>query len=230
MTVDESHPGRAGAPEPGSEWRRGLRRLAYPLQPISTWLVVSLLALAVLNLLTVPALLHLLSVLRAAERAGTTEDGSARSSADLASTAVLVLFVAVAVFAIAWLLRARRNVDAYGGTHQHYGAGWAVGGWFVPVANLWIPVRVVRDVVRGSVLDSPGDERRDTAVVAAWWAALVASTVLDLVSVRRPETHGGLALNAAGRATEALAAVLFALVVRRVAAGQARLGDYRSRS
>ena len=53
-----------------------------------------------------------------------------------------LLFLVTAVVFLVWLHRARRNAVAV--RHQ-FGPGWAIGGWFVPLANVYIPLRVVLD-------------------------------------------------------------------------------------
>jgi hypothetical protein len=118
---------------------------------------------------------------------------------------------------LVWLYSARRNVEVYGARHQHYAKGWAIGGWFVPVANAVVPLRVVIDILRDS---KPDPSRRDFAVLAAWWPLLAISTVADLLSARRNPIHGGISLNILGRVTEALAALALLYIVRRITAAQ----------
>jgi hypothetical protein len=80
----------------------------------------------------------------------------------------LVAVVAVA----AWLYRSARHAVRLGGVLA-WSRGWAVGGWFVPVANLVIPYLVVRDVRRGS-----GPAPRP-APVGWWWVSVLATVLLS---------------------------------------------------
>ncbi|MDG4820979.1 DUF4328 domain-containing protein [Asanoa sp. WMMD1127] len=82
--------------------------------------------------------------------------------------ASLLVQPAALVLTIIWLWRARKNLDAFPDPPSTMGAGWAVGGWFVPIANVAIPGRIMRTVAR----ESTGD-RRVTAAAITWWAALV---------------------------------------------------------
>src|SRR5262245_14862724 len=50
----------------------------------------------------------------------------------------LVLVYTAVVF-IVWLYRARRNLAIWGILGLGWGPGWAIGGWFIPLANLLIP-------------------------------------------------------------------------------------------
>src|SRR5207247_3641963 len=60
---------------------------------------------------------------------------------------VVVLALAAIAF-LRWLHRAHRNVVELGATDLRCGPGWAVGIWFVPIANLWRPKQVIDEVWR----------------------------------------------------------------------------------
>lgn len=77
--------------------------------------------------------------------------------------------IAAAVLVIVWCYRARKNLDAFPGAAPSLGPGWAVGGWFVPFANLVIPYRVVAQIARASLWRS-----RTPRYVMLWWAAWLA--------------------------------------------------------
>lgn len=79
---------------------------------------------------------------------------------------VTVLLAAALV--IIWFYRVRDNLDAFAGSAPELRTGWAIGGWFVPLANLVIPFRVMADVARVSLFRSgtPG-------LVWAWWLPFV---------------------------------------------------------
>lgn len=91
------------------------------------------------------------------------------------------------VFVIAWLWRARANAAAISAAPHRLSAGWAIAGWFVPIANLWVPMIVVSDVVCAT---APQDARLGTLVrlwwsgwIGAWvalWVALLSVTTIDL--------------------------------------------------
>ncbi len=104
--------------------------------------------------------------------------GPMKSSSIGLGVAVLVSAVTAALF-IGWLVRARANVEQTW-RHRHT-AGWAVGGWFVPFANLAIPGRVVADVWRASAARSgqPGD----TALVTAWWLTATGTWLLYVIGL-----------------------------------------------
>lgn len=59
--------------------------------------------------------------------------------------AQLLLFVALAVMFIVWAWCGVKNLEAMG-QQPRRSSGWAVGGWFIPVANWWIPYQTIHDI------------------------------------------------------------------------------------
>ncbi|WP_144122930.1 DUF4328 domain-containing protein [Catellatospora sichuanensis] len=142
---------------------------------------------------------------------------------------IVGLLVAAAAFII-WLHRARRNAERLGGAPV-WAPGWAVGGWFVPAANLVIPYLVVRDVQRA------GGHGAHPAPVGRWWASVLLAVLLDgLIRLYGVVTSDGgvfektaldmrivaYPLWTAGTVTVVVAAFLAARVVRRITQAQQR--------
>jgi hypothetical protein len=140
------------------------------------------------------------------------------------SIADLVLFLVTAGLFITWLFRAHRSDRMYPAQLQH-ASGWAIGGWFVPILNLWRPAQMVLDVRRGA----SDTGWSPTALVLSWWWFLLVAGVLQRVAnglapgadaafgsyvkdVRRY-----LVVDAAASVLLAAAAVLAILVVRSTA-------------
>lgn len=82
-----------------------------------------------------------------------------------AMTATCVAFVI-------WFRRVRINAEIMAPGAHSRAPGWAVGGWFVPVANFWIPRQVAGGIVEAT--DSGPKARR---LVGVWWAAWLVSAV-----------------------------------------------------
>jgi Domain of unknown function (DUF4328) len=86
----------------------------------------------------------------------------------IGATQVLLLIVTAVLF-IRWFKRAYENVDALGGKRRH-GPGWAIGSWFIPIANLWFPKRIANDIWRAS--NERGGERV-SPILTLWWVAFL---------------------------------------------------------
>jgi hypothetical protein len=83
----------------------------------------------------------------------------------------LTALVTVGCF-LAWLYRARRNVDGFEGACTLWGWGWSVVAWLVPVANLVLPAVIVAETARESL---PAEKRpfrkKVTWLARGWWVA-----------------------------------------------------------
>ncbi|WP_405820333.1 DUF4328 domain-containing protein [Streptomyces sp. NBC_01390] len=132
------------------------------------------------------------------------------------SMVFLYLMTAAIVLFLAWLARSRRNAQELSPQASVPSRGWTIGAWFVPVANLFVPRRLVLDIGRAS---SPSwEQKRDTARVNLWWGAWIThALVLTTVGQTAPGSMPVLVV------TEALmlaSAVLLALVIERITALQ----------
>jgi hypothetical protein len=118
----------------------------------------------------------------------------ARVGMTLLGGGLLTLYLgcaAAGVVVIMWLWRARAAAAAWGDVPLRWSQGWVIAGWFVPVANLVIPMLVVSDVVR-VITDGPAAARsaRLGRIVPLWWmgwiggwvALWVASSLLPTIA------------------------------------------------
>lgn len=157
---------------------------------------------------------------------------------------------------LAWLLwqhRAHANLRALGVPGLRFSPGWAVGWWFVPLANLVMPYLAVRELWRASTAgplasgEGPGPWDRDPGpsggaraaergpgprrfpLVPLWWGSWVGNSVLSPVvlavgpSQRVSTAIAQSAWWAASEAATVAAAVLALALVRGVERGQERL-------
>jgi len=83
----------------------------------------------------------------------------------------LVTVVAMITFLV-WIHRALAAIRQSGGTTS-WSPGWAVGGWFVPLANMVIPWLTVRDALKGV--------GKPTALAGAWWLTWLLVIPLTMV-------------------------------------------------
>ncbi|MDJ0341361.1 DUF4328 domain-containing protein [Streptomyces sp. H10-C2] len=76
-----------------------------------------------------------------------------------------------------WFRRVRANAEVMAPGLHRRSPGWAIGGWFAPVGNLWIPKQTIDDIVEST--DPASGPRR---LVNAWWAAWIVVIALTTVS------------------------------------------------
>lgn len=101
------------------------------------------------------------------------------------SGALGLLYLAGAVMLaaeIVWLIwqhHATENLWARGYGGLRIRPGWAVGWWFVPIGNLFMPCVAMLELDRRSTSD--GVPRRASALIGAWWAAWLACLLVPLI-------------------------------------------------
>ncbi|OIK28119.1 DUF4328 domain-containing protein [Streptomyces malaysiense] len=134
-----------------------------------------------------------------------------------ASVAQGFALVATAAVYLCWLWRVRANAEVFEPHGHRMKRGWAIGAWFVPIGNLWLPRRVVVDVWTASV---PPGSRVRTTPVNAWWTLWVLSLLVGRTAARQYDAaHGPGRLGDAARlmlfsdALDAAAAILAVVVV-----------------
>ena len=165
-------------------------------------------------------------------RAGTATVSDGRHADDLVHAAGLLglgMVLVIAVVFIVWQWRTAKNAVFLGRPDERYSPGWSIGAWFIPLANLFIPVQIMQGLWRGSDPGPlPDDWRRGrrSALVGWWWASMIVSFLFGRWPADR-STLSGLR-SADGRAIVGLliasvGAVLALLVVRAITARQLAL-------
>ena len=139
---------------------------------------------------------------------------------------VAMLFTAAAI--MAWLYIAGENLQTWG-IRLKWGTGWAIGAWFIPVANLVLPVLVVHELAKASasaVSPQWTPQRVGTGLIAAWWATLLLGTGFLRASSAKTfaPDEGDFALGYVlpGTLCYIAAAVLGMLVIRHITVLQVR--------
>ncbi len=181
--------------------------------------------------------IHHLSVLGDNEQSGFVIDSKAVNDANSLPGAMILLsgLVGIGTFVllIIWLYRAAKNNEALGRQNPRLGPGWAIGGWFIPIAWWVIPFIILDDVWRGSDPSiARGDPNwRRSSTLAAIWAWLVTAVIFTVpsaiassggdVSPDEPEkVRRDDILRIIGAVGAILASVLAIVVTRRIAARQ----------
>lgn len=105
-------------------------------------------------------------------------DGGTMLTAGLLVLTVLV-FITSAILIGVWIYRSHKNAKALQIQGIEQSPAWAVGGFFVPIANLFVPYRAMKSLVSGS-LNALGKENIN--LVGYWWAAWILGNGISRVS------------------------------------------------
>jgi hypothetical protein len=141
----------------------------------------------------------------------------------------LVLLVATIVVWLIWQHRAHANLKALG-TELEYSPGWAVGFWLIPIANLWKPFQVNRELWKASGDVNDWRSQRTWPVLGWWWASWISAGVLGRVAAAARESaetpmeiRSADIVDLLSTAVVVASAVLAILLVRSVIERQDRL-------
>jgi len=136
------------------------------------WLLISGIVISAIATLSGIAEVRLLYAIRDGGFSSASEMNSAAATSDrregaIALAYVLVYLTTVVLFAI-WTHRMSANIHALGAVNLRFRPGWAVGWYFVPIANLWKPFQAMSEIWRASK-DPMGWEAEAVGGLARWW-------------------------------------------------------------
>lgn len=142
---------------------------------------------------------------------------------ELTAGVASLAYLATAVLFIVWFYRVRGNAQVFAPDVLTRGHGWAVGGWFIPIGNLWIPRGIAAEVWKASSKDPYSNDERAVTPVNLWWAAFLATWFFDRLADRSadradslPELSAATDLIILSCLMDIAAAVLAILFVRKL--------------
>jgi len=99
--------------------------------------------------------------------------------------------IATIVVFLVWMYRANNNLRPLGASYLEFSPGWAVGWWFIPLANLVRPYQAIREIwcesdpeVTEPVLFSSPSLRVAPPFMAIWWGCWLVGNILTNISGR----------------------------------------------
>ncbi|MEV4429346.1 DUF4328 domain-containing protein [Streptomyces sp. NPDC053792] len=139
-----------------------------------------------------------------------------------------LLYWATGIVFIIWFYRLRKNAEIWARDLQSRTPGWAIGSWFIPIANFWIPQVIAADIWRASRREPyAADGKRELALLNSWWACWNIGIVAEMIATMQykfAETIEAWTTatwwSLAGDALDIPAAVLAILVVQRLTSMQ----------
>jgi hypothetical protein len=164
-TGHSSQPAYAPLPPPFEPPRR-LRGLATAL----TLLFACIIVVLAINAFALMGRASLLDDMLNGPMPSDAEIDAADTFVNTTGIAFRVLLIAVAVVFIVWQFKHAKNAKLLGSTSE-LGPGWAIGGWFIPIANLYLPAKQLFGASRFSA-----EGRREWYVggrgapIVVWWA------------------------------------------------------------
>lgn len=139
------------------------------------------------------------------------------------SLQVMAELATIVVFII-WFHRVRTNADVLAHSVFTRGPGWAIGGWFIPIANLWIPRRIAIQIWTASRAHPyEGAAHEPCTPVNMWWAGFITTWLVARAAGRQytaaqdaEEIVSAVEMLVASESVDIAAAVLTMLFVHRL--------------
>jgi hypothetical protein len=78
-----------------------------------------------------------------------------------------------------WIYRAHANLRTIGLDELHYSPGWAVGSFFVPLANLMVPFRAMRELYNRSFGEEAHFASTSVGDVTSWWSSFLVGALIQ---------------------------------------------------
>jgi hypothetical protein len=133
--------------------------------------------------------------------------------------ALIVAFIVSAVFFILWFKRAYHNLIQIEGKTA-YGEGWTIGAWFIPLANLVIPCKIMLELygkaqARLTQIRALPSELTGASVVGWWWTFWIVSSVLGSIvfrAARNAESVQSLIFMTQAEIASSVISILLALI------------------
>jgi hypothetical protein len=151
------------------------------LRGLSTALTILLAAIALVSVLAVLAHAGRIGYIDEVDETGSIDRDRADAADGFVVVSSLVLWflvgAAIASVFIVWQYRHAKNARILGADGGLASPGWAVGGWFIPIANAFIPARNLYTTARYSHA-----ERRAPGIVVVWAVVFGLAYALRLIA------------------------------------------------
>jgi hypothetical protein len=93
----------------------------------------------------------------------------------------IVLAIVTAIAFFCWVYRTNANARRLGATGMS-GPGWAVGCFFIPVANLWMPYQAMKEIWQASAAPADWHNQQRGAILPWWWLLFLLSGIAGQVA------------------------------------------------
>lgn len=103
----------------------------------------------------------------------------------------VLVFLLCVVYTCRITFRMMKNLDGLGASGERTSPTMAVVWYFIPVANIFLPYRAVKQIWKGTFELAP-EPGPDDGVITAWWVCWVLSNITSTVSFRMSMDAGGM--------------------------------------
>lgn len=95
----------------------------------------------------------------------------------------MVVGLGSVILVLQWIYRANYNARALGATRMEFTPGWAVGWYFIPIANFWKPYQAMKEICRASLRPSRWWQEKAPALLPLWWGLWLLTSGVQGISL-----------------------------------------------
>jgi hypothetical protein len=95
-----------------------------------------------------------------------------------------LVLIATLICFLRWVYRANSNVRKLGAEGLRFTPGWSVGWFFVPIAHVWKPYQVMKEIFKASKNPADWANQTSSPIVGWWWGFWIISAFLGQASFR----------------------------------------------
>jgi hypothetical protein len=96
--------------------------------------------------------------------------------------AQVALYLVTVVVFLRWLYHTNSNAHTLASGSMRFTPGWAVGWYFVPILNFWMPFQVMKEIWQ--VSQEGAKYHRPNGQVIVWWTFFLSAAILSRVAAR----------------------------------------------
>lgn len=138
-------------------------------------LIATILAWAVMGFTLLSALSHLLWLVSYSQMAETPMMLAVVGVSGLLSN---LAFLPSIIVVMVWTYTAHSNLHRAGVTGLNYSPAWATFSFLVPIVNLFVPLRAMRELANRSAGEPEELAAADVDEIQSWWAAWIGSMIV----------------------------------------------------
>ena len=140
----------------------------------------------------------------------------------LSGITFFISLITLQITFLMWVHRAYSNLPFLGNDNPKTTPGWAVGWWFIPIASLFKPYDVIKEIY---IWSWEGDAEISTNTLRLWWAFWIGIYVLSFIEVyfsttNLEEYRNNLILNIGISSMFLMAAILMLKIVSSITYNQ----------
>ena len=95
-----------------------------------------------------------------------------------------LVYVATTVLFGVWIYRAARNLRALGASNLRFGPGMAVGSYFIPILNLFMPFQAMKEIWNASRTPLSKNLRAGNSLLTMWWTLWLITFLIDNMQIQ----------------------------------------------